>query len=68
MGVYYRVGYKQKVCLMAEKIRDGEKEEMKHLEERNQKIIEAIINKANKECPESLALIGVNGSFMKSQI
>lgn len=64
MGVYYRVGYKQNVCLMAEKIRDGEKVKMKHLEERNQKIIEAIINKANKECPNSLAMIGIYGSFV----
>lgn len=34
-----------------------------NLEERNQKIIDAIINKANIVCPESLALIGVYGSF-----
>lgn len=30
---------------------------------RNQKIIDAVIEKANKECPESLALIGIYGSF-----
>lgn len=34
------------------------------LEERNQKIIEAVINRANILCPESLALIGIYGSFM----
>ena len=37
---------------------------MKDLDERNQKIIDAIINKANKECPNSLAMIGIYGSFM----
>ena len=37
---------------------------MIHLEERNQKIIDAVVNKANIVCPESLALIGINGSFM----
>lgn len=34
------------------------------LEERNQKIIDAIIEKANKVCPGALALIGIYGSFM----
>lgn len=34
------------------------------LEERNQKIIEALIKKAEKVCPGSLAMIGINGSFM----
>ena len=37
---------------------------MQHLIERNQKIIDAIIEKANRVCPGSLALIGINGSFM----
>lgn len=37
---------------------------MIHLEERNQKIIRAIIEKANVVCPGSLALIGINGTFM----
>lgn len=37
---------------------------MNHLIERNQKIIDAIIEKANKVCPGALALIGINGSFM----
>ena len=36
---------------------------MKDLEIRNQKIIDAIIEKASKVCPESLALIGIYGSF-----
>lgn len=36
---------------------------MKDLETRNQKIINAIIEKANRACPESLALIGIYGSF-----
>lgn len=49
---------------MAEKIRDGEKVKMKHLEERNRRIMDAVIHKANNVWPESLALIGVNGSFM----
>ena len=31
--------------------------------ERNRKIIRAVIDKAETECPGSLALIGVNGSF-----
>ena len=37
---------------------------MNYLEKRNQKIIDAIIEKANLVCPGSLALIGINGSFM----
>ncbi|MDE6763485.1 MAG: nucleotidyltransferase domain-containing protein [Oscillospiraceae bacterium] len=36
---------------------------MENLKIRNQKIIDAIIEKANKVCPESLALIGIYGSF-----
>ena len=35
-----------------------------YLEERNQKIIDAVIEKANKVCPGALALIGIYGSFM----
>ena len=42
----------------------GEKTDMNSLEERNQKIIDAIIEKANIVCPGSLALIGIYGSFM----
>lgn len=38
------------------------------LEKRNQKIIEAIIEKAKRDCPESLALIGIYGSFMTGDI
>ncbi len=41
---------------------------MTYLEERNQKIIDAIIEKANVLCPDSLALIGVYGSFMTGDI
>ncbi len=37
---------------------------MINLEERNKKIIDAVISKANAVCPGSLALIGINGSFM----
>ncbi len=37
---------------------------MNYLEERNQKIIDAVIKKAETLCPGSLALIGINGSFM----
>ena len=33
-------------------------------EERNQKIIGAVIEKAKKVCPGSLALIGIYGSFL----
>lgn len=36
---------------------------MKSLEVRNQKIIEAVIEKAHRVCPESLAMIGIYGSF-----
>jgi cytochrome c oxidase assembly protein Cox11 len=35
-----------------------------HLEERNQKIIDAVIEKANTVCSGAVALIGINGSFM----
>lgn len=41
-----------------------EKTELLYLKERNQKIIDAVINKANRVCPGALALIGINGSFM----
>lgn len=37
---------------------------MTYLEERNQKIIDAVIKKANRVCPGALALVGINGSFM----
>ncbi|MBQ8591379.1 MAG: nucleotidyltransferase domain-containing protein [Lachnospiraceae bacterium] len=40
----------------------------KRLEERNKKIIDAIVKKAEKVCPGSLALIGVYGSFMTGDI
>ncbi|MDE6567023.1 MAG: nucleotidyltransferase domain-containing protein [Lachnospiraceae bacterium] len=36
---------------------------MKDLEIRNQKIIDAVIEKANRICPESLAMIGIYGSY-----
>lgn len=36
---------------------------MNDLEIRNQKIIDAVIEKASNVCPESLALIGIYGSF-----
>ena len=36
---------------------------MENLKIRNQKIINAIVEKSNKICPESLALIGITGSF-----
>ena len=35
---------------------------------RNQKIIDAIIEKANRECPGSLAMIGIYGSFCTGDI
>ncbi len=35
-----------------------------HLKERNQRIIDAVIKKSDIVCPGSLALIGINGSFM----
>ena len=41
---------------------------MNELEIRNQKIIDAVIEKAKKLCPESLALIGIYGSFLTGDI
>lgn len=41
---------------------------MTNLEQRNQKIIDAIIEKAKVVCPGSLAMIGVYGSFMTGDI
>lgn len=41
---------------------------MIHLEERNQKIIDAIIEKASIVCPGSVALIGIYGSFVTGDI
>lgn len=38
------------------------------MEARNQKIIDAIIKKANRDCPGSLALIGIYGSFCTGDI
>lgn len=38
------------------------------LEERNQKIINAVIEKARRGCPDSLALIGIYGSFMTGDV
>ena len=40
---------------------------MKYLEERNRKIVDAIINKAEIVCPGALALIGIYGSFMTGE-
>ncbi|MCM1119250.1 MAG: nucleotidyltransferase domain-containing protein [bacterium] len=37
---------------------------MQYLEARNQKIIDAVIEKADRVCPGALALIGIYGSFM----
>ena len=42
----------------------GNSTEMAYLTERNQKIIDAVIKKADSVCPGALALIGINGSFM----
>ena len=41
---------------------------MTRSEERNQKIIDAIIKKAKSVCPGSLALIGIYGSFLTGDI
>lgn len=41
---------------------------MKNLKIRNQKIINAVIEKAKKVCPESLALIGIYGSFTTGDV
>jgi|GEM_PF-213464 len=40
---------------------------METQEERNRKIIRAVIGKAERDCPGSLALVGVNGSFATGQ-
>ena len=40
-----------------------DKRMLQKLEERNQRIIEAVIRKAERECPGALAMIGVYGSF-----
>ena len=39
-------------------------EEMKTQEERNRRIIDAVVRRAEEVCPGSLALIGVYGSFV----
>lgn len=36
--------------------------------ERNQKLIDAIIAKADRECPGALAMIGIYGSFLTGDI
>lgn len=38
------------------------------METRNQKIIDAIVRKANRDCPGALALIGIYGSFLTGDI
>ncbi|MBE6726785.1 MAG: nucleotidyltransferase domain-containing protein [Ruminococcaceae bacterium] len=40
---------------------------METQKERNRKIIRAVIEKAQRDCPGSLALVGVNGSFATGQ-
>lgn len=40
----------------------------KKLEKRNERIINAVIKKANSICPESIALIGIYGSFYTGDI
>lgn len=40
----------------------------KKLEERNNRIIQAIIKKAENICPNSIALIGIAGSFHSGDI
>lgn len=40
----------------------------KELEERNKRIIQAVIKKAEKVCPGSIALIGIAGSFYSGDI
>ena len=43
-------------------------EQLEYLEERNKKIIDAVIKKAESLCPGSLALIGIYGSFLTGDI
>ena len=38
------------------------------LEERNRKMIDAVIEKATRDCPGSLAMIGIYGSFLTGDI
>lgn len=38
------------------------------MEQRNQKIIDAVIEKANRDCPGALAMIGIYGSFLTGDI
>ena len=40
----------------------------KQLEERNQKIIDAVLQKEKKLCPGSIALIGIYGSFATGDV
>jgi predicted nucleotidyltransferase len=41
---------------------------VEQLQNRNKRIIEAVIRKAQKECPDSIALIGIGGSFYTGDI
>jgi hypothetical protein len=43
-------------------------EQLEQLRARNQRIIDAIIAKAQRECPDSIALIGIYGSFYSGDI
>lgn len=45
-----------------------ERKVIENLELRNQIIIDSVIKKAKKVCPESLALIGIYGSFLTGDI
>ncbi|HLO31697.1 MAG TPA: hypothetical protein VK249_21270 [Anaerolineales bacterium] len=40
---------------------------IKQLKDRNDRIIAAILKKASLVCPDSLALIGIAGSFHKEK-
>lgn len=43
-------------------------EQLDQLRARNQRLIDAIIAKAQRECPDSIALIGIYGSFYSGDI
>lgn len=45
-----------------------DKGKIQELNYRNSRIIEAVLKKSKKVCPDSIALIGVGGSFCSGDI
>lgn len=75
IALYEKLGFRRKDTPAHLLPEDGEQTSIymeldlaEMLQERNQKIINAVIAKAQAACPGSLALVGINGSFATGRI